>query len=235
MLRWAEKRVVELEKEGLCGYVFKSKSPSSGMARVKIYDHNGVPSNRGIGIFAMKFMEHFPLLPVEEEGRLQDPGLRENFIERVFALKRWYELVEKRKSIGNLVDFHTRHKLQILSHSTQHYQQLGRLVARAKEFTVEEIYGRYQAVFTEALRLRATAKKNVNVLQHMMGYFKKTLDARDRKELAGVIEDYYRGLVPLVVPVTLIRHHVARQAVEYLEGQIYLQPHPKELMLRNHV
>ena len=235
MVRWAEKRVVELEKEGLCGYVFKSKSPSSGMARVKIYDHNGVPSNRGVGIFAMKFMEHFPLLPVEEEGRLQDPGLRENFIERVFALKRWYELVEKRKSIGNLVDFHTRHKLQILSHSTQHYQQLGRLVARAKEYAVDELYRRYQAVFTEALKLRATVKKNVNVLQHMMGYFKRQLSKDEKAELQETIDYYHKGLVPLIVPITLMNHYVRKYDEPYLKGQHYLRPHPYELQLRNHV
>jgi uncharacterized protein YbgA (DUF1722 family) len=205
------------------------------MVRVKVYDENGVPSNRGVGIFAMKFLEHFPLLPAEEEGRLQDPGIRENFIERVFAVKRWHELVEKRKSIGNLVDFHARHKLQVLSHSPQHHQQLGKLVARAKEFSLEEVYERYLALFTEALKLRATVSKNVNVLQHMMGYFKKHLSKDEKVELQETIDHYHEGLAPLIVPLTLVNHYVRKYDEPYLKAQHYLRPHPYELQLRNHV
>ena len=235
MLRWAEKRVVELEKEGLCGYVFKSKSPSSGMARVKLYDQNGVPSNRGVGIFARKFMEHFPHLPVEEEGRLQDPGIRENFIERVFALKRWQGLIQERRSVGTLVDFHTRHKLQILSHSPQHHQQMGRLVARARDLSLEGLYERYQGLFIDALKLKATAKKNVNVLLHMMGYFKRQLSKDEKGELQETIDHYHKGLVPLIVPITLMNHYVRKYDEPYLKVQHYLRPHPYELQLRNHV
>ena len=134
MLRWARKRVVELESNGLCGFIFKSDSPSSGMERVRVYNERGMPVKRGVGMFARAFMEHFPLLPVEEEGRLHDPNLRENFIERIFTLKRWRETLAQKESRGSLVDFHTRHKLLILSHSQKHYQVMGKLVARAKIF-----------------------------------------------------------------------------------------------------
>src|SRR5512139_464343 len=133
MVRWARKRVQELEKEELYGYIFKSGSPSSGMERVKVYDRNGVPAKVGVGVFARIFMEHFPLLLVEEEGRLHDPKLRENFIERIFTLKRWRETVAQKQSMGILVDFHTKHKLLILSHSPEHHQMMGKLVAKAKE------------------------------------------------------------------------------------------------------
>ena len=235
MVKWAEKRLAELEGEGLCGFVFKSKSPSSGMARVKVYAPNGVPSHKGVGIFARKFMERFPYVPVEEEGRLHDPAIRENFIERVFALKRWQDLSRKRKRVSELVDFHTRHKLQILSHSQQHYQQMGRLVARAKDLPVDELYERYLGLFMEALRLRATVKKNVNVLQHMVGFFKKELTKDEKAELLETIDYYHRGLVPLIVPITLMNHYVRKYGQPYLAVQTYLRPHPFELSLRNHV
>ena len=235
MARWASRRVVELEGDGLCGYIFKSGSPSSGMRGVKIYNAHGVPSSRGVGMFAMAFMKHFPLLPVEEDGRLHDPGLRENFIERVFAFRRWRELLEKRKSRGNLVDFHTRHKLQILSHSPRHHQAMGRLVARAAELPLPELYEQYQGLFMKALSLAATLKKNASVLMHMMGYFKQQLTGDEKQELLEVIERYRKELVPLVVPITLMRHYVRKYDQPYLKVQYYLSPHPAELQLRNHV
>lgn len=235
MAGWAARRVVELERDGLCGYIFKSGSPSSGMQGVKIYDANGVPSNRGVGMFAMAFMKHFPLLPVEQESRLQDPRMRENFIERVFAFQRWRHLLEKRKSRGNLVDFHTRHKLQILSHSPKHHQAMGRLVARGSELPLTELYEQYQGLFMRALSLAATVKKNVNCLVHMMGYFKQQLTQDEKQELLEIIERYRKELVPLIVPITLMKHFVRKYDQPYLTGQHYLSPHPAELQLRNHV
>ncbi len=235
MARWASRRVVELEGDGLCGYVFKSGSPSSGMQGVKIYDTNGVPSSRGVGMFAMAFIKHFPLLPVEQESRLHDPRLRENFIERVFAFQRWRQLLEKRKSRGNLVDFHTRHKLQVISHSPKHHQAMGRLVARAAELPLPELYEQYQRLFMTALSLAATLKKNANVLTHMVGYFKQQLTRDEKKELLEVIERYRKDLVPLVVPITLMKHCVRKYDQPYLKVQHYLNPHPAELQLRNHV
>ena len=235
MARWASGRVVELEKEDLCGYIFKSKSPSSGMERVKIYDANGVPSNRGVGMFAMAFMKHFPLLPVEEDGRLHDPGLRENFIERIFVFKRWREMLVKGRKIGSLVEFHTQHKLLPLAHSPKHSRYLGKLVAKAKEMAPADLYAQYLSLLMDALRLKATVKKHTNVLHHLMGYFKKQLTGDEKQELLEVIDRYRQEYVPLIVPITLVGHYVRKYDQPYLKIQHYLNPHPMELKLRNHV
>ena len=235
LVTWARKRVRELEKEDFCGFIFKSKSPSSGMERVKVYTESGMPVKKGVGLFARAFMEHFPLIPVEEEGRLHDPGLRENFIERIFTLERWRRSLTGRKSIGRLVAFHTAHKLLILSHGTKHYREMGRLVAQAKGKKIADIYDRYESLLMEALRLRATVKKHTNVLQHMMGYFKKQLTADEKQELLEVIRDYHDELIPLIVPITLFKHYVRKYEQPYLQKQVYLSPHPLELKLRNHV
>jgi len=237
MAAWAEKRVQELEQEDLCGFIFKSKSPSSGMERVRVYSDppQGSPSTRGVGWFARAFMEHFPLLPVEDEGRLHDPVLRENFIERLFVGRRWRELLAAGAGLGGLVAFHTRHKLLILSHSPGHYRELGKLVARGKELPLPELYQHYEAQLMEALRLKATRKKNTNVLHHLMGYFKKDLSPDEKQELLEIIEYYHQGHLPLVVPVTLINHYVRKYRQSYLQDQFYLRPHPVELQLRNHV
>jgi uncharacterized protein YbgA (DUF1722 family)/uncharacterized protein YbbK (DUF523 family) len=235
MARWASRRVVELEKEDLCGYIFKSKSPSSGMERVKIYDANGVPSNRGVGMFAMAFMKHFPLLPVEEDGRLHDPGLRENFIERIFVFKRWREMLTKGRKVGSLVEFHTQHKLLLLAHSPKHSQALGKLVAKAKEMVPADLYAQYLSLLMQALRLKATVKKHTNVLHHLMGYFKKQLTKDEKQELLEIIDRYRKEYVPLVVPITLVGHYVRKYDQPYLKIQHYLNPHAVELKLRNHV
>ena len=235
MLSWANKRVVEFEKEGLCGFIFKSDSPSSGMERIKVYNEKGIPVKKGVGMFARIFMEHFPLLPVEDEGRLHDPGLRENFIERIFALKRWRAVLQSKESRGNVVDFHTKHKLLILSHSPKHYQMMGMLVAKAKALPIKELYQQYQTILMEALRSKTTSKKNSNVLMHMMGYFREQLSSDEKKELLEVIDFYGKSHIPLIVPITLIQHYVRKYEQPYLKEQIYLNPHPLELQLRNHV
>ena len=234
MITWARKRVQELEKEDLCGFIFKSRSPSSGMERVRVYNEKGIPAKTGVGMFARIFMEHFPLLPVEEDGRLHDIRLRENFIERIFALKRWRDLLGEKKSRGRLVAFHTQHKLLILSHSQKHSRILGKLVAAAKSISPTQLYPQYQALFLEALKLKTTVKKNINVLQHMMGYFKKQLSADEKQELLETFDQYREGYIPLIVPLTLISHYVRKYDQPYLKQQIYLNPHPVELKLRNH-
>lgn len=235
MMTWAHKRVVQLEKEALCGFIFKSDSPSSGRERIKVYNEKGMPVKKGVGIFARIFMEHFPLLPVEDDGRLHDLNLRENFIERIFALRRWRDILGKKESKGNLVDFHTRHKLLILAHSPKHYQIIGKLVAGQKSIPLQDLYEQYQTLLLESLELKTTPKKNANVLQHMMGYFGQQLSADEKKELMEVIEDYREGYIPLIVPVTLISHYVRKYDQPYLREQVYLNPHPLELQLRNHV
>jgi uncharacterized protein YbgA (DUF1722 family)/uncharacterized protein YbbK (DUF523 family) len=236
MLVWARKRVVELEQEDLCGFIFKSDSPSSGMERVKIYSgKGGGAAKTGVGLFAQEFMQHFPLLPVEEEGRLHDPGLRENFLESLFTMKRWRETRALGTKRGHLVDFHTRHKLLIMSHSPKHYGLLGKLVAQMKEIPLPEMYERYQTLLMEALRLKTTIKKNANVLLHVMGYFKKYMSPAEKEELLRIVNNYQKGYIPLIVPVTLLNHYMWKYDQTYLKSQYYLDPHPLELKLRNHV
>jgi uncharacterized protein YbgA (DUF1722 family)/uncharacterized protein YbbK (DUF523 family) len=235
MTAWAEKRVCELEAENLCGFIFKSDSPSSGMERVKIYSGKGMAAKTGVGLFAREFMHHFPLLPVEEEGRLHDPGLRENFLERLFTLKRWRDTLALGPKPGHLVDFHTRHKLLIMSHSPQNYQTLGKFIARLRGIPLTEVYAQYQTQLMEALRLKTTIKKNVNVLLHVMGYFKKNLSSAEKEELLEIIDEFRKEYIPLIVPVTLLNHYVRKYEQPYLKDQYYLHPHPIELKLRNHV
>jgi uncharacterized protein YbgA (DUF1722 family)/uncharacterized protein YbbK (DUF523 family) len=235
MTAWAKRRVKELAKEDLCGYIFKSGSPSSGMERVKVYDPNGVPAKVGVGLFARIFMDHFLLLPVEEEGRLHDPTLRENFIERIFALKRWREALKEMQSVKALIAFHTRNKLLLLAHSPQHHRQMGKLVAGGKDLPLRELYARYQEIFLEALRLKTTNKKHTNVLMHMLGYFKEQLSAAEKQEMLELIEQYRLESLPLVVPINLMSPYVRKYDQTYLKEQTYLQPHPAELHLRNHV
>jgi uncharacterized protein YbgA (DUF1722 family)/uncharacterized protein YbbK (DUF523 family) len=235
MLKWALSRLKQLEHENLCGFIFKSKSPSSGIRGVKVYSESGMPARTGAGIFGGAFIRRFPLIPVEDDGRLHDPSLRENFIERVFVFRRWREFLLRGSSLKNLVSFHTKHKLLIMAHSPKHYSDLGRLVAWAKGKDSKALLEEYNSKIMEGLRLIATVKKNTNVLMHCMGYFKKQITADEKQELLEVIEHYHGGLIPLVVPVTLINHYVRKFEEAYLREQFYLKPHPVELMLRNHV
>ncbi len=235
MVRYARQRVAALADQNLSGYVLKKDSPSCGMERVKVYDPHGSPTRTGRGLFADALAARFPLLPMEEEGRLSDPRLRENFIERVFAYRRLQDLFATRWRVGDLVAFHTRHKLVLMAHSPQAYQQLGRVVGQAASAPRDTLRTEYCAAFMAALETMATPRRHTNVLQHMVGYFKGLLDDGSRAELLQTIEDYRLGLLPLVVPLTLLRHHVRQHRVAYLAGQVYLEPHPKELMLRNHV
>ena len=235
MLAWAQKRVKELEKENLCGFIFKSDSPSSGMIRVKVYNEKGMPHKVGVGIFARAFMAHFPLVPVEDDGRLNDPLIRENFILQIFTMKRWRDNLARRRSMGSLVDFHTRHKLLILSHSQKHYRLIGKLVAEGKKTPMTELFDQYQQLLMEALKLKSSIRKNGNVLQHLMGYFKKQLTPDEKQELVEIFEQYRNQLVPLIVPITLINHYVRKYDQPYLKQQTYLNPHPMELKLRTYL
>ncbi|MBW6510233.1 MAG: DUF523 and DUF1722 domain-containing protein [Desulfuromonadales bacterium] len=232
---WARARVKQLEKEQLDGFVFKAKSPSSGMERVKLYDRNGVPKKVGVGVFARHFMDHFPLLPVEEDGRLNDPRLRENFITAIFVLKRWRQMLAAGFSLGRLVEFHTRHKLLIMAHSPQHYRQMGKLVAAGKDYSLTELRQNYLAELVATLRLKTTVKKQINVMQHVLGYFKRQLAADEKQEVLELIENYRQELVPLIVPLTLLNHYIRKYDQSYLQQQYYLNPHPKELKLLNQI
>ncbi len=235
MEAWARKRVSELEDDDLSGFIFKSDSPSSGMERVKVYDDKGVPRKIGVGIFARVFMEHFQLIPVEEDGRLHDPILRENFIDRIFTYRRYREIMGKKKRIRSLMDFHTRNKLLLMAHSPKHLRQMGYLVAHSREISAEELISHYEKLLMEAMELKTSTAKHTNVLQHVMGYFKKNLSADEKQKLLEVIDEHRQGIIPLIVPVALMNHYVRKYDQSYLKGQVYLNPHPLELQLRNHV
>lgn len=233
MLSWCEKKIKDLAKHDLCGFVFKAKSPSSGMERVKVYpEHGGAAGKTGIGIFARAFMQVFPLLPVEEEGRLHDPVLRENFIERIFALHRWQQLGDAKA--GAIVDFHTRHKLLLMAHSPEHYRSMGKLVAEVKQHTLTDFRQTYLEMLMQAMQKPATPARHQNVMLHILGYFKTDLTAAEKAELIELINNYRAGLLPLIVPITLLNHYVLKYDKPYLNEQYYLHPHPLELRLRNH-
>lgn len=237
MLRRANERCDNLATEDLCGFIVQKGSPSCGMERVRVYPapEGGHPARNGRGLFTRVLMERFPHLPVEEDGRLHDPGLRENFIVRIFAYRRLHSLFQPGWRAGDIVAFHTSEKMLLLAHDRPGYTKLGSMVAAVKQTPRAAFQREYMANFLSTLAKRSSRRKNTDVLQHMTGHFKKILDTEDRRELRDVIESYRNGQVPLVVPVTLLRHHVRRHNVVYLSRQSYLEPHPRELMLRNHV
>jgi uncharacterized protein YbbK (DUF523 family)/uncharacterized protein YbgA (DUF1722 family) len=233
MQRFSQRRVRELEEMDLCGYVFKQDSPSCGMERVRVVNAHGRPARTGVGLFARAFMHHFPLIPVEEEGRLHDPVLRDNFIERVFAYHRWQTLLHQRVTRGAIVQFHARHKYQLLAHSQSHYEALARLVGRAKRYTPRQLAARYGGQFMDALKVNATVRKHSQVLERMAASFGGRLTTQEKEELSGAIRNYDKGLTPLIVPITLIKHFAWVFKIDELLNQVYLNPHPKEVMLRN--
>ena len=235
MSPWSRRRLEELRELDLDGFVLKTDSPSCGPFRVKVYDHNTVPSRTGRGLFAAELAEAMPLLPFEDEGRLNDPHLRENFVERIFAHRRWRELAAD-PSPGALVEFHRRHKLTLMAHSPQGQRQLGRLVAEAGAEEIGPLLERYGAELMRLLRQVVKRRGHTNVLHHVMGYLKRRLDADDKQELVELIEEYRLGRLPLIVPVTLLKHHLRREPVnDWITDQVYLNPYPSELMLRNHL
>lgn len=218
----------------LCGYILKKDSPSCGMERVKIWD-DVMPVREGIGIYAQRLMENFPWLPVEEEGRLGDAILRENFVQRVFAMYRWHQMLSEGLSVGALVDFHARHKLIIMSHDPVSYQELGQLVAGIRKENVQDDADKYLLLFMTALKLRATRGKHMNVLQHIQGYLKNSLGADDKQELVQTFENYRLGQLPLIVPITLLNHFFRKFPNEYIANSWYMNPYPAELKLQNEI
>lgn len=231
---WIKGRLEKLAGENLCGFIFKSKSPSSGLYRIRVYGEDGSITKNGTGLFARAFTRAFPRVPVEEAGRLNDPKLRENFIENIFSLQRWRKLRSQNMTLGGLVEFHTQNKLQILSHNQEIYRQMGKLVANGKDVDINPLFDRYEELLLKALNLQTTLKKNINVLQHILGYFKKNLNNDEKQELLTIIDQYRSGYVPLIVPITLIKHYVMKYDQPWLKIQTYLNPHPFELKLRNY-
>jgi len=232
LLRFGRRAGTELND--ISGYILKSKSPSCGMERVKIYPAaGGRASKSGVGLYVTGFRERHPLLPMEEEGRLCDPVLRENFIERVFAYQRWRELNAVRLTPTRLIQFHADHKLSLMAHGAEPLRMLGRIVANAGTRPIRQVADEYCVGFMGTLSRRTTRRRHTNVLQHLAGYLKRHLDAGDKAELGELIEAYRLGQLPLIVPITLLKHHFRRYPDPYVERQVYLNPHPQELMLRN--
>ena len=226
-------RTVVSQLTDVSGYIFKRASPSCGMERVKIYSSKGMPVDSGAGLYAQAIMQALPLLPTEEEGRLMDPVLRENFIERIFTYHRWQSLLRSGLTPAGLVDFHTNHKFSVLAHDEGAYRTLGKIVAESGSADLQQLAERYATLLMTAMKQRATRKLHSNVLQHIMGYLKEKIDSDDKAELLEVIGNYRRGQIPLIVPITLLRHHLRRHPDPYITRQYYLKPHPEELMLRN--
>ena len=218
--------------DGISGYILKSKSPSCGMARVPVTSEKGMPAKVGVGIYARVVMERMPLLPVEEDGRLNDPVLRENFVTRVYVLHRWQQLRAGGLTAAKLIDFHSRQKYLVMAHSQAAYQRLGQMLSHLKQVDLEAVADMYAAELMAALARRVTRRRHVNVLHHVMGYLKDHIDAGDKAELIASIEAYRREEVALVVPMTLLRHHLRRHPDPYMEKQVYLAPHPEKLALR---
>ncbi len=236
MRGYADARTAELEALGLDGYVLKKDSPSCGMERVRVHGApGGMPQRTGVGHFVQALERRMPLLPLEEEGRLHDPPLRERFIEAIFSRNRWRVLVSRGLSRKALVAFHEAHKMLLLAHDEGIYRRLGRIVGSFGQLPDEEIYRSYAPLFASAFARKATIARHINVLEHLFGYLKKRLSSTEKREIQAAIAEYRAGHVPLVVPISLLRFLVASHDVEYVKGQLYLEPHPRELMLRNHV
>lgn len=221
-------------QRSLCGYILKKSSPSCGMERVKVYDGDR-PRRDGVGIYAATLMANFPNLPVEEEGRLGDPVLRENFIQRVYVLSRWHGLEREGLTVRGLVTFHARHKLILMSHCLNTYRTLGPLVAAANKSNLQETAQRYINELMAALKQRATRGRHVNVLQHIQGYLKQDLDADDKAEMSEAIAQYLRGQVPLIVPITLLNHYFRKHPNDYIRDSWYMRPYPAAMSLQNDI
>jgi uncharacterized protein YbgA (DUF1722 family)/uncharacterized protein YbbK (DUF523 family) len=236
MKQWTQSYLKQLSTSNLDGYVLKKDSPSCGLFRVRIYDTDTTYSRNGTGLFARELTTTFPLLPVEEEGRLHDPKLRENFIERLFAYSEWRQLTTDNPTIPNLIAFHTAHKSTLMAHQPRNQTALGRIVAQVKPQTLQATLEEYSSLFMETMTFIATTKQHTNVLQHLIGFLKTYLPSEDKFELLDLIEQYRNKQIPLIVPVTLLQHHLRKYSVpDWVKTQTYLNPYPRELSLRNHV
>ncbi len=236
MRSYAEERVGRLQEQRLSAYILKKGSPSCGMERVKIWNEHGMPLHNGQGVFAAALLAALPDLPVEEEGRLNDRPLRENFVTRAFAYQRWLDLEDRGMTRARLMKFHEHHKFVLMARNQTGMRRLGRLLGQsARAGNLKKLAAAYLADFTLVMKRRPTTKSHTNVLQHLAGFVSDFLDAPDRAELTEMIDQYRRGLLPLVVPVTMLRHYGRKFAIPYFRDQVYLEPHPHELMLLNHV
>jgi len=234
--QYSRRRIRKLLASDLDGYIFKNNSPTCGIHRINVYNEKGQAARQGTGLFSYRVQQALPLLPIEEEGRLTNDTIRENFFERIFCYQRWKTLLQHKPiSRRAIVDFHIRHNCVLLAHSPSHYQRLGQLVAKAREYTPRDLTARYGPLFMDTLKVKPTVNNQVKVLNHFVGFLKKHLQQTEREELQQHIKDYHHNLIPLAVPLTLIKHYVRLLPMPHLIDQVYLNPHPQELILRNHI
>lgn len=230
------KCVDDMEDRGLCGFILKSKSPTCGLERVKVYQNKNAPSEKkGVGVFAQKILERYPHLPIEEEGRLNDPWLRENFLMQVYAYDDFKKFSHSNPTFAALVEFHTSYKYLIYAKSHEKYKKLGNIVANHKKLLLTEVLAQYEKEFLETIAQKGDIKKTYNVLLHMYGYFKKVISKEEKEEILEVIEDYKNKIIPLVVVMRVLKLYANRFQVEYLQTQKFLSPYPKELALRSDI
>ncbi|WP_417325477.1 YbgA family protein [Halarcobacter sp.] len=229
--------VKKIEDNQLCGFILKSKSPTCGMERVKIYPDkkNGQSENVGVGVFAKELKERFPYLPIEEEGRLGDPWLRENFLMQVFAYKSLFEFLEKNPNINDLVEFHTSYKYLIYAKSHNAYKELGNIVANRDKKPLETILEEYRELFLKTIAQKGTINNTYNVLLHIYGYFKKVISKEEKDDILETLEDFKKGIVPLIAVIKIIKLYTNKFDIEYLKTQVFINPYPKDLALRSKV
>ena len=234
MQRWTRALTSSLVESGICGFVLKKDSPSCGLDRVRVYHDKGLLHRKGQGLFASGLADRFPGLPMEEEGRLNDPRLRENFVSQVFAYRRWLDLLQDGLTRARIQRFHAQHKFLLLAHEQVGSRELGNLLGRSdRTLSLDQLGRAYFTKFSQVMRRTPTRRNHMNVLQHLTGYFSPRLSVGDRTELTEILHAYHQDRLPLIVPVTLIRHYVRKLEVEYLQDQFYLDPHPDELRLLN--
>jgi len=232
LYREAEKAAEQMPD--ICGYVFMQKSPSCGVFGLKRYGSNGYSiDSRGRGAYAKRFMELMPLIPVEEAGRLVDAGLRENFIARIFALHDWRENLQHEPTAKKIIDFYSRYKYQVMAHHVPSYFFIGKFLANLSARAIAETNNEFIRLLMTALGHLATRKGNANAMMHLRGYLKLHITSLEKQELSHLIESYAKGLVPLVVPLTLLKHHLMTLDNPYLKSQTFWSPYPEELGLRN--
>ncbi len=230
--RYSKNKVESLSE--LSGFIFMKNSPTCGLERVKVYSEaTQMPQKKGIGIFARYFSEKYPLIPVEDSGRLQDAAIRENFIARVFIYHQWNTEIKPNLSSRKLIEFHSKHKFTLLAHCQSAYREAGKRLGNLKEESLETIANEYIAIMMRGLRKIASKKNHTNVLQHLIGFIKEDIEPTQKQEILGSIEEYRNGDIPLLVPITLVRHYINQYGTPYVKAQSYWQPHPRALKLRS--
>ncbi len=230
----SQKFAQKAASDDLCGFILKSKSPTCGLERVKVYQQKEAPSEKkGVGLFAQELKNTFKYLPIEEEGRLNDPWLKENFLMQVFAYGDLKEFLKNVTSPNELVEFHTSYKYLILAKSEHSYKTLGNIVANNPKRELHEQLKLYEEEFLKAISEKSTINKTYNVLLHITGYFKKLITKEEKEHILNACNEYKNEYIPLIAVTKIINLYVARFDQSYLAKQKFLHPYPKELGLRS--